>query len=402
MRPRRGSTILGAGQIGFAGRFRAPRLRPLVYQFVLAAALGVVAWYLVSTAAQNLLDLGVAAGFGFLSREAGFAIGETTLLSYSAADTYLRAIAVGFLNTLRVATLAILFATLLGVAIGLARLSANWLLAKGAAGYVELLRNVPLVVQLFFWYSVITEILPAPADAMRPVPGVFLSNRGVVFPMLELTAPDRWLFALAAGVVVLAVLWIGRSLRLPEIARRQSLAGAATLATAAGGALLLLLATRKSIKLDYPVFGGFDFAGGGSLSPEFTALFLGLTLYTAAFIAEIVRAGILSVDRGQFEAGYSLGLTERQVMRFIVLPQALRLIVPPVTSQYLNCTKNSSLAVAIGYPDLVSVANTTINQTGQAIEGLAIIMIVYLSISLAISAAMNAYNRRVVLRGNSR
>ena len=308
----------------------------------MAVTVGIAAWYFISNAVENLLTRRIASGFGFLTREAGFEIGETTILAYDAADTYLKSLAVGLLNTLRVAALAIVFSSLLGVLMGFSRLSLNWLLAKIAAGYVEVMRNVPLVVQLFFWYAVITESLPAPAEALSPVPGVFLSNRGFAFPILAAGTP---------------------------------------------------------IKLDYPVLSGFNFSGGALLSPEFAALLLGLTLYTAAFIAEIVRAGILSVDRGQFEAAYSLGLNQPQVMRLVILPQALRVIVPPISSQYLNCTKNSSLAVAIGYPDLVSIANTTINQTGQAIEGIAIIMIVYLTISLAISGFMNWYNRRFALRG---
>jgi general L-amino acid transport system permease protein len=229
-----------------------------------------------------------------------------------------------------------------GALVGVARLSRNWLLAHLGGLYVEFIRNVPLVVQLFFWYAVITESLPSPGEAWTPLSGVFLSNRGVAFPVLISVLP---------------------------------------------------------FELEYPTFSGFNFAGGGSLSPEFTALLLGLSLYTAAFIGEIFRAGFLFVHRGQFEAGYSLGLSRRQVTRFIIAPQALRLIVPPLTSQYLNCTKNSSLAVAIGYPDLVSIANTAINQTGQAIEGFLLIMAVYLTISLAISAFMNWYNRRVALRG---
>lgn len=318
------------------------RARSIIYQVILAVTVGIAAWYFISNAVENLLTRRIASGFGFLTREAGFEIGETTILAYDAADTYLKSLAVGLLNTLRVAALAIVFSSLLGVLMGFSRLSLNWLLAKIAAGYVEVMRNVPLVVQLFFWYAVITESLPAPAEALSPVPGVFLSNRGFAFPILAAGTP---------------------------------------------------------IKLDYPVLSGFNFSGGALLSPEFAALLLGLTLYTAAFIAEIVRAGILSVDRGQFEAAYSLGLNQPQVMRLVILPQALRVIVPPISSQYLNCTKNSSLAVAIGYPDLVSIANTTINQTGQAIEGIAIIMIVYLTISLAISGFMNWYNRRFALRG---
>jgi general L-amino acid transport system permease protein len=305
---------------------------------------GLASWYFIRNAARNLLDLGVASGFGFLIREAGFEIGETTFLSFTAADTYLRALAVGLLNTLRVAALAIVVSTLLGMLIASARLSNNWLLAKLGAAYVEIIRNVPLVVQLFFWYAIITESFPGPGAALRPFDGIFLSNRGVAFPIPVSLLP---------------------------------------------------------IQFEYPQLSGFNFAGGGALSPEFSALLLGLSLYTAAFIAEIVRAGFLSLQRGQLEAGYSLGLSENQVTRYIVVPQALRLIVPPVTSQYLNCTKNSSLAVAIGYPDLVSIANTTINQTGQAIEGFLIIMVVYLTITLAISSFMNWYNRRVALRGGS-
>ena len=300
----------------------------------IAALLGWFAW----NAAQNLSARGIASGFAFLWREAGFEIGETTFAAYSAADSYLRALAIGLANTFRVAAAGIVLATILGTALGLARLSPNWLLAKLAAAWVEVVRNVPLLVQLFFWYAVISESLPPPAEALQPWPGVFLSNRGIFFPL--------------PGSV--------------------------------------------------PVLEGFNFTGGASLSPEFAALLAGLSIYTAGFIAEIVRAGIQSVPRGQGEAARSLGLVRRDELRHVVAPQALRLIVPPLTSQYLNLTKNSSLAVAIGYPDLVSIANTTMNQTGQAIEGVAIIMAVFLTISLSISAFMNWYNRRVALRGSFR
>lgn len=318
------------------------RQRAVLSQFLLVAGVCLAGWYFIANAVDNLLARRIASGFGFLWREAGFEIGESTLFSYSAADSYLKALAVGLLNTFRVALPAVVFATVIGVAVGLARLSANLLLAKLAAAYVELLRNIPLVVQLFFWYAVITESFPAPAQALSPLPGFYLSNRGLAVPTI---------------------------------------------------------ATLLPLQIDYPAFGGFNFSGGMVLSPEFTALFLGLALYTAAFIGEIVRAGILAVDRGQYEAAQSQGLSQAQLMRLIILPQALRLVVPPATSQYLNCTKNSSLAVAIGYPDLVAIANTTINQTGQAIEGIAIIMLVYLTISLAISALMNSYNRRIARRG---
>ncbi len=336
----RPSTVKTESSVG--PLWRQARIRSIVYQALVAVLLSLALCYFVWNAVDNLRASGIASGFDFLTREAGFAIGETTLLSYNAGNTYLKALTIGLLNTFRVATLAILLSTIVGLLIGLARLSPNWLVAKLASAYVEILRNVPLIVQLFFCYALITEGLPGPANALNPAPGVFLSNRGFYFPVPSTFFP---------------------------------------------------------IELDYPVLSGFNFSGGGQLSPEFAALLLGLTLYTAAFIGEIVRAGIVSVDREQVEAGQSLGLSQGQLMRFVVLPQALRVIVPPVTSQYLNCTKNSSLAVAIGYPDLVSIANTTINQTGQAIEGIALIMSVYLSISLVISAVMNGYNRWVALRG---
>ena len=375
------------------------RVRAVAYQLLLAAAAGIVAWYLVTNTTRNLEERKIASGFSFLAREAGFEISETTFLSYNAADTYLRAIAAGLLNTLRVAVIGIIIATALGALIGLARLSRNWLLAKLAAGYVELVRNVPLLVQLFFWYAVISEHLPGPDNALSPLESVFLSNRGIAFPVPRPHFIHPWLgAALATGV---ALAWaLARWTRL-----RQAVTGKPFPAFTAGAALALglplalYLGAGAPLALDRPVLSGFNFSGGAALSPEFATLVLGLVIYTAAFIAEIVRAGVLAVDRGQFEAAHSLGLSRRHAIGLVILPQALRAIVPPLTSQYLNLTKNSSLAVAIGYPDIVSIANTTINQTGQAIEGIAIIMLVYLTISLAISALMNWYNRRIALRG---
>ena len=296
----------------------------------MAALVLAAAAYLVFNTLANLEARRIASGFAFLWREAGFEIGETAL-AYGAADTYARALAVGLANTFKVALLGIVFATFLGTTVGLMRLSPNRLPAAIGSAYVELMRNVPLLVQLFFWYALITEGLPSPRNALSPLPGVFLTNRGLFFPGFS-------------GV---------------------------------------------------PELQGFNFAGGASLSPEFAALLIGLSLYTASFIAEIVRAGVLAVRRDQWHAAQALGLARRDVLRYVVGPQALRVIVPPLTSQYLNLTKNSSLAVAIGYPDLVSIANTTINQTGQAIEGIAIIMAVYLTISLSISALMNWTNARL-------
>jgi general L-amino acid transport system permease protein len=305
-------------------------MKRLAIQALAAALVLAAAAYLVFNTLANLEARRIASGFAFLWLGAGFEIG-VSVLPYTAADSYARALAAGLANTFKVSLLGIVFATLLGTAIGLARLSGDSLLKTLSSAYVEFIRNVPLLVQLFFWYALITQGLPPPREALSPLPGVFLTNRGLFFPTFS-------------GV---------------------------------------------------PELQGFNFTGGGALSPEFAALLVGLSVYTAAFIAEIVRAGVNAVPRGQWEAARALGLRHGYVLRYVVAPQALRVIVPPLTSQYLNLTKNSSLAVAIGYPDLVSIANSTINQTGQAIEGVAIIMAVYLTISLAIAAAMNRYNARL-------
>jgi general L-amino acid transport system permease protein len=379
-----------------------PRVRAVVYQVALVAAVALGIWYLAANTAQNLEVRKIATGFGFLGREAGFEIGESPFTAYSAADTYRKAFLVGLLNTFRVALIGIVLATLIGSLIGLARLSHNWLIAKLAAGYIELIRNVPLLVQLFFWYAIIAENLPGPRQAVNPLPDVYLSNRGIVFPVLQDHPVHAWLGAALVAGIVLA--WL-----LARWARaRQARTGQPFPMFYAGAGLILglplvvFLGAGAPLALNRPQFAGFNFSGGGVLTPEFAALLAGLTLYTAAFIAEIVRAGVLAVERGQFEAAAALGLRPRRAMRLVILPQALRVIVPPMTSQYLNLTKNSSLAVAIGYPDLVSVANTAMNQTGQAIEGIAIIMAVYLTISLSISAFMNWYNARIALKGARR
>ena len=309
-------------------------MRRIAYQAAAIAVALFVAGYLAHNTLANLEDRRIASGFSFLQREAGFEIGESAFLRYSASDSYLRALAVGLSNTLSVALIGIVLATLLGTAIGLFRLSKNFLLRTLAGAYVEFIRNSPLLVQLFFWYALITEALPHPRAALEPLPGVFFTNRGIFYPSLSST----------------------------------------------------------------PVLEGFNFTGGMVLTPEYATLLLGLTIYTASFIAEIVRAGVLAVPRDQWDAAHAIGLRRGQAVRHVVMPQAVRVIVPPLASQDLDLTKNSSLAVAIGYPDLVSIANTAINQTGQAIEGVAIIMAVYLTISLSISAFMNWYNARVMRR----
>ncbi len=379
-----------------------PRVRAVVYQVVLVAAVVLGVWYLASNTAHNLEVRKIASGFEFLDRESGFEIGESPFVSYSAADTYRKAFIVGLLNTFRVAVIGIVLATLIGTLIGLARLSHNWLIAKIAAGYIETIRNIPLLVQLFFWYAIISENLPGPRDAVNPLADVYLSNRGIVFPVFASHPVHAWMgVALLAGI---ALAWgVARWARA-----RQARTGQIFPIFSVGAGLILglplvvFLVAGAPTALNRPELSGFNYTGGGVLTPEFAALLAGLTLYTAAFIAEIVRAGVLAVDRGQFEAAAAIGLRPRRAMRLVILPQALRVIVPPMTSQYLNLTKNSSLAVAIGYPDLVSIANTAMNQTGQAIEGIAVIMAVYLTISLSISAFMNWYNKRIALRGATR
>ncbi|GAB4255708.1 amino acid ABC transporter permease [Deferrisoma sp.] len=373
-----------------------PAFRSLAFQAaVLAVAFG-VGWYLFQNVQANLARQNIATGFGFLGREAGFEIGESPI-PYSAADTYLKALWVGVLNTLRVSFIGIVLTVILGTFVGIARLSSNWLVSRLAGGYIEALQDVPVLLQLFFWYALFNEILPSPRQALHPLPGVYLCNRGLLLPVPEGHPAYRW--AAVAFLVACLLVWaIRRWAR-----RRQEATGKIFPTFRVGLGLLVGLPVLgwwlggAPTAVSVPVLKGFNFRGGLALSPEFAALLLGLVLYTSAFVAEIVRAGIQSVSHGQTEAAMSLGLTPGQTLNLVILPQALRVIVPPLTSQMLNLTKNSSLAVAIGFPDFVSVANTTINQTGQAIEGVVLIMVVYLMFSLSTSAFMNWYNKRIAL-----
>ena len=370
--------------------------RNLFFQLLaVGLTIALVAWLAIN-AADNLERRGISTGFGFLDREAGMEIGES-LVAYDPSASYGRAFVVGLLNTLRVALIGIALASAVGIVVGLARLSRNWLIGRLAAIYVETLRNVPLLLQLFFWYALITEAAPLPREALNPLPGVFLSARGLQIPALVADPAHAW--ALAAFAAGAAGLW--GWLRWARAKRERT--GAAPPAWPVAVGLLVVLpalalaAAGRPIGVEFPELQRFNFRGGTALTPEFSALLLGLTLYTASFIAEIVRSGIQAIPRGQWEAARALGLKPGRVLKDVILPQALRVIIPPLTSQYLNLTKNSSLAVAIAYPDLVSIANVTINQTGQAIECIAIIMAVYLTVSLAISLAMNLYNRAIAL-----
>ena len=373
-----------------------PMFRSIVWQILIVGVVAGIIWYLAANTSRNLTARRIATGFDFLSRNAGIPIGESPIPYDPAISTFGDALIIGILNTLKVATIGVVLATILGTVIGIARLSRNWLVARLAAVYVEVLRDLPLLLQLLFWYTLL-QALPAPKQSFRIGDAVFLSNRGLQMPLLVWEPAHSWaLLAFVAGLV--AIYLYSRMTR-----RRQETTGQRPVVwPAALGCLVVLPALVWAVlgapcQLELPVLRGFNFQGGGLVSPEYGALMVGLVTYTAAYIAEIVRSGIQAVVIGQWEAGEALGMSRGQVMRRIVLPQALRVIIPPMTSQYLNLTKNSSLAVAIGYQDVVSIASTTLNQTGQAIEGIAYIMAVYLTISLSISLFMNWYNARIAL-----
>lgn len=381
---------------GFNLSLNNPDVRAVLYQILVVGLVAFGVWYLVSNTMANLETRKIATGFGFLEREAGLPIGEA-LIEYSPADTYSKALLVGLLNTLRVAVLGIVLATVLGTILGIARLSRNWLVAQTARIYVEVIRNLPLLLQLLFWWTLFRDMFPGPRDAHNPLSGVFLSNRGVRVPSLVWQF-EHTMVLLAVLVGVIITFGLSRWARQRQEATGQQFPMLyAGLALIVGMPLLVFFGLGAPFELEIPALRGFNFIGGVNMTPEFAALLIGLVMYTAAFIGEIVRSGILAVSHGQTEAALALGLRRGQVLRLVVLPQALRVIIPPTTSQYLNLTKNSSLAVAIGYPDIVSVANTTLNQTGQAIEGIAIIMAVYLTISLSISLFMNWYNKHIAL-----
>ncbi len=371
--------------------------RSLLYQVVTLCLFALLSYYLISNTLANLERQSIATGFGFINKEASFEIGEK-LISYSAADTYGRALVVGALNTLLVSFIGITLTVLLGTLVGVARLSSNWLISRMAAIYIEVFQDIPVLLQLFFWYALFYELLPSPRQALNPLKGVFLCNRGLIFAV-PADHPAYVYAGLAFVVAVINVILIRKWAK-----KRQAQTGShfpvfkAGVAILIGLPLLAWLLAGAPTQMSVPVLKGFNFQGGMSVSPEFTALLLGLVLYTAAFVAEVVRAGIQSVSKGQTEAAMAIGLRPGQVLNLVILPQALRVIIPPLTSQMLNLTKNSSLAVAIGYPDFVSVAGTTINQTGQAIEGVMLIMAVYLIISLSTSTFMNWYNKKMKIK----
>ncbi|QRG79520.1 amino acid ABC transporter permease [Citrobacter sp. R56] len=377
--------------------FSNPAVRAWLFQILAVIVVVSVAIYLIHNTINNLSNRGITSGFAFLDRSAGFGIVQH-LIDYEQGDTYGRVFIVGLLNTLLVSALCIVFASFLGFFLGLARLSDNWLLRKLSTLYIETFRNIPPLLQIFFWYFAVLRNLPGPRQAVSALDLVFLSNRGLYIP-----APliGEGLFAFCLAFLFAAALSVGL-FRFNKMHQIKTGRLRRTWPTAM--ALLVLFPVMAhwifgaALHWNVPELRGFNFRGGMALIPELAALTLALSVYTSAFIAEIIRAGIQAVPYGQHEAARSLGLPNTVTLRQVIIPQALRVIIPPLTSQYLNIVKNSSLAAAIGYPDMVSLfAGTVLNQTGQAIETIAITMSVYLIISLSISLLMNIYNRRIAL-----
>lgn len=377
--------------------FSNPAVRAWLYQIIAVVIVAGIAIYLVHNTVTNLSNRGITSGFAFLDRSAGFGIVQH-LIDYEQGDTYGRVFVVGLLNTLLVSALCIVFASFIGFFLGLARLSDNWLLRKLSTFYIETFRNIPPLLQIFFWYFAVLRNLPGPRQAVNAFDLLFLSNRGLYIPSPQIgEGALAFIAAIAAALILSACLY--RYNKMHQIKTGQL---RRTWPIALGLLVMLPLIAQwlfgAALHWDVPALRGFNFRGGMVLIPELAALTLALSVYTSAFIAEIIRAGIQSVPYGQHEAARSLGIPNPVTLRQVIIPQAMRVIIPPLTSQYLNIVKNSSLAAAIGYPDMVSLfAGTVLNQTGQAIETIAITMSVYLIISLTISLLMNIYNRRIAL-----
>jgi len=371
----------------------------IFYQLVTLGLVALGIYYIVTNTARNMLERGLASGFHFLGVESQFDIGMT-LIEYSPTSTYFDSFIVGLLNTLLVAGIGILFATIIGFTVGIMRLSSNWLIAKIAEAYVEILRNIPLLLQIFFWYFAVLRALPKPKQSLELYDSFFLNNRGLFIPDTVFGEGSSIIFYLLWLTIIISIgifIWAKR---------RQNRTGERFPAFYVSTALILgtffisLAATGFPVSFEYPELKGFNFKGGVKLIPELVALTFALAMYTASFIAEVVRGGIMAVSKGQTEAAKSVGLKQNLILRLIIIPQALRVIVPPLTNQYLNLTKNSSLAAAIAYPDLVLVfAGTALMQTGQAIEIIGMVMGVYLFLSLFTSLVMNLFNRFMKVDG---
>ena len=371
------------------------RSRGLIFQILVVLGLALFIAFIVSNTIANLQRAGLASGFGFLTDQAFFDINQK-LIDYTSTSTFGRALIVGILNTILVAAMGVVAATFIGFFAGIIRLSPNWLISRLVGAYVEITRNVPVLLQIIFWWSVLSG-LPKVRDSLTIGDAVFLNNRGIRLPSPLLEAGFEWVFA-AFIVGIVATIAVSRwSNRRQNISGQTFPVGALGLALIFGLPIVVYWLAGAPIDWDIPERMRFNYRGGFNVTPELVALWFALSTYTGAFISEIVRAGILSVSKGQTEAASALGLRPRQTMRLIILPQALRVIIPPLTSQYLNLTKNSSLAIAIGYQDLVSIGGTILNQSGQALEVVGIWMAIYLSLSLLTSAFMNWYNKHIAL-----
>ncbi|MCF6124969.1 amino acid ABC transporter permease [Mesorhizobium sp. M7A.T.Ca.TU.009.01.3.2] len=373
-----------------------PKIRGIFFQVLVVVLLVAGVWWIAHNVIDNLTRLRIASGFGFLKGRAGFDISESAI-AYSSDSTYGRAILVGLINTLIVAIVGIITATIIGFVIGIGRLSQNWLIRKICTVYVEVFRNIPPLLVIFFWYSGVLAVLPAPRDSIGLPFGSFLNQRGFYFPR-AVWGDGSWLIFVALLVGIAMAWFVARKARQRQMATGQQFPVFWTsTALIVGLPLLAYALSGFPLSFDYPKQSTFNLTGGFQVRPEFLSLYLALSCYTAAFIAEIVRAGIRGVSAGQTEAAGALGLRSGSILRLVVVPQAMRIVIPPLTSQYLNLTKNSSLAIAIGYPDLTATAGTVLNQTGQAVEGVVIMMVIYLAISLLTSLVMNWFNAKMAL-----
>ncbi len=376
--------------------WRDQRKRAFLWQILVLVALGFGIAFVISNLKQNLQVLGIPFGFDFLDSTAGFAV-SFSLLSVNLESKISTLIMTGMLNTVLASAIGIVFATIWGFILGVLRLSGNFLVARLAAVYIEITRNVPLLVQLLFWYTGIVKLLPNVRQAIDVNETVFLSNRGFYMPR-PIPQPDSLVIGVVLLIAIAIIFWLARwAKKRQEATGRQFPIFLVSVLILLGLPIVTSLVLGNPVKWETPVLAGFNFEGGSVLLPELAALVIGLTAYTSAFIAEIVRGGILAVNQGQTEAALSLGMKRNRVLRLIVIPQALRIIIPPLTSQYLNIAKNSTLAGIIGYPDLYSIIGTTQNQTGRAVESVTILMLFFLALSLLISLFMNWYNKRVAL-----
>ncbi|ULR46198.1 amino acid ABC transporter permease [Rhizobium sp. K102] len=390
------STHLPKSGWSFQTALYDPRIRGIFFQILTIVLLVAFVWWVAHNTAVNLARANIASGFGFLNGRAGFEVGQS-LIAYSSDSTYGRALLVGLLNTLLIAVTGIITATIIGFIIGIGRLSRNWLIAKLCTVYVEIFRNIPPLLVIFFWYSGVLAVLPNARELLHLPLGSYLNNRGLAFPK-PIFGEGFWLVGVAFVIAIIAVIATARWAH-----RRQAATGQpfhtiwASIGLLIGLPLIAFLIAGAPLSFDYPIVGKFNLTGGSVVGPEFMSLFLALSFYTAAFIAEIVRAGIRGVAKGQTEAAGALGLHPSSITRLVVIPQAFRIIIPPLSSQYLNLTKNSSLAIAIGFADLVAVGSTTLNQTGQAVEVILIWMVIYLALSIVTSLFMNWFNAKMAL-----